>query len=463
MNLQQSWSQLTDKQKAEFLRERLNLLTTYLQKTDRWYTGTSIKIFLKKNIFQLQSSENLIIKTGRWSAYCHYSIQESLNNLLDKSTIDIESKILVHPLLPSELLAILKKKKVQLLTLDIEKDTLAWDLQKLEKFLSTQKIDLVINFSFNGLYKPLIEQVEIFKAKIIPQIIIIDKPFITTKLLELFSKQVLGSILWNFGDSFWDQELNLWLTEKLTIKNWYLSWHFENRTSSILEYHLSKSQKKYELIVKNYYRLILEKYRKFNWLQSLFYTLFAMFALEINFLEKQNTEQEILNFYKQTVAFALPDLIFDLQILNQNLLQKFLPVKKIEDQNNLKTSFKSKINTKIKYTQTENSTNSKKNLDKQIFLNYLKIDQEIYLQKQAEKYYQEFTKQVDLRPKGSIEIPRFFLDQVYLDYFFYSTEIAYWQKIYPSLKRITVDPWFLQQNLPNLNFIHKYGLTLKVS
>lgn len=454
------WHKLDTKLKELFLRQKLDLLINYLQKKDRWYTGTSIKNFLKKNVFSLRNLENPVIKAGRWSAYCHYSKKDSLNNLLEKNNVKANAKVLIHPLLPKELVDLLRQKKTQLLTLDITKDTLAWDSQHFQDFLDNYKVDIIINYNFNGLYKPLIEQIEILNSKIIPQITILNQPFITTKLLEFFSKQVLGGIIWHFGDSFWDNELAFFLPNSLQSQDWYVSWHFENRTSSILEYHLSKSQENYEALIFNYYKLILQKYKKLNKLKALFYDLLAKIAFRIPKKNNEDLSTEISRLYKQNIVFAVPDIVFDLEILNQKFVKEYLSTTKANDSKH--TQIKTPFGPKAK---TENSTETKDSLNLAHSYNfkgylYNKLEEETWLQKQAENYYQTFSKQVHLRPSGTIEVPRFFLDQIYLEYFFYSTESDYWTQQYPQIKQLEIDPWVLKQNLPNSHFVYKYYLGL---
>lgn len=407
----------------EILWSKTQLFYNALSKRDKWYTGLSIKRYLRTQVFAYKPEfNNPAITTGRWSAYCHYSLILSFKNLLDKHGLTKGQTVLIHPLLPFDLIQEIQSQGYMIKTLDIEKTTLCFDPEKLKKLLEQEQIDLIIYPISNGLYGVVADQLDIIKQHTIPTLLFVDEPNINFELLNLFEKLTLGSVLWNFGDSFLDEEIQDISGQQFDSQSWYISWFVETRTRSILEYHLSSSQDNFEPIVEALFFLLLEKYKKKDFRALPYFVLAKNFFLKNKFKKTKEAKELLDEKYLTVFESAIPDLIFDLSLLN-------------------KTDESIKAETMV-----HNSSKS---------------------QQKVKALYEFLISQIPSRPEGTLEITDFYLDKTYLRYFFFTTETDYWLRELTSRGfKVSgfnhINPEIIA-NLEQASFISNYGIEVRLN
>jgi len=414
---------MTDK---KLLKQKLDIVYTFLQKQSKWYTGLSIKRYLRKEIFSLATGDfsNNAINSGRWSAYSHYSVVWAFGNLLEKNEITKGSKVVINPLLPTILVDELVRRGVKIIGCDIEKSSLSIDNEDLQEILDQQEaIDLVIHFSFNGIYEPILDSLNRLEQLTIPSIVFIDNENVNPKLLEVFNNQKLGSMLWNFGDSFLDEQLKVVADSELETQNWFVAWHLESRTKSILEYHLSQSQDNFLAIIEAYYFLLAEKVKSFPISFNPLEYFTKNYLLKNKLKNKEEAQKLLTENYSKVFESAVPDLFFDLQLS--------LPENKID------------------YGSAQNVA-----------------EKSSQFQIQAKEIYDFLVEMLAEMAKGSLEIPDFYLDRTYLKYFFYSTNTDFWYGQFDN-KGLTLEKippihsiFNSQSTIPVAKFVSKYGLVV---
>jgi hypothetical protein len=327
---------------SDILAKKAKLVFNTLQKSS-WYTGIAIKDHILKNLFQTTKAElisnqsnfqNQAIKAGRWSAYCHYSLLQSFNNLLIKHDIKAGKKVIINPILPETLVQAVLDTSAQTLPFDIDLNTLTFNPEKLLAYLESQKledsnkpIDLVVFYVFNGLYQQITQTVIELQKMGIASLVVVDNQNPNFEMLDLFEKLTLGSVIFNYGSSFWDDHLNQAIDQSnpqnlnseviLPDKNWFVSWFIETRTRSVLEYSLSQSQSQYQQLLSTYLYLILEKKKKqsslFNFVAQA--TPFALneIYLDQKFKNPAQAVEKIKELYPKILDQPVPDLVFELQ------------------------------------------------------------------------------------------------------------------------------------------------------
>jgi hypothetical protein len=416
--------------------EIINLVLDYLERPNKLYTGLAIKQFIKNNLLKSDKLlKNPSIQAGRWSSYCHYSFFSAFENILQKTELKPGQNILVSPLLPKSVIDQLLPKKFNLSSIDVEKDSLNWSKEKFLSNLSDQKDkpSLIINSINNGLTQDYLEIIKETNKQNIPQLVIITKPFLDFTLIELVNNLRAGSsVIYFYGDSFWDNYLDEVITG-LPLQNnpWFISFYLETRTSSILEYHLSESRQYFIELLEAYLYLLNQKDKSLNWkytvnqiqsnLKSIGLSVGALSAKK--YKNKEEAEKHLRDAYQKTLIYALPDTPFELE----NKLGKFaksLTVDQIVD----------------------------------------KIHQ---FQSKAKGWYDFLNAQVSQQPAGSLEVPNFFLQRTYLQYHFYSTNKDYWHTLitqtgYNVQSTFAIHPIFLEKPelFPNTNFINKYLISI---
>lgn len=410
----------------EILWDKIKLMYRALSKPDRWYTGQSIKKYLRTKVFQQGSQDyrNIPIQSGRWSAYCHYSLLKSFQNLLDKHNLKPESKVLVHPLVPAELLDELQKRNLQIDFVDINKHTLAFDSQtftdSVKRNNNIPSYDLVINYTFNGLYEFVTEQVKLCQQQSIPVLCIVDNASINRSVLELFQQIELGSVLWMMGESFLDKELEYVISEPLETAPWYSSWFIETRTKSILEYHLKDSYKNFIPLIECYTYLLIKKYQKHSFVAKLWLFPLKRYLFRTEIQNKDKAQTILEDSYNQIFDAAVPDVFFDL----------IMQPSSVGVPNNVPT---------VEAVDT---------------------------QPRAHEIYSTLVEEVATRPAGTLEIPDLYLDKTYLSYFFYTTEEVYWlerlQSKYPRISRLDKIHPSLQarEMVSTAQFVNQYILII---
>jgi hypothetical protein len=388
----------------------LDLLFRALTHEDQLYTGLSIKRFLKQHIPALNTNHS--IQAGRWSAYCHFHIEGAIANLLDKHRIDGQ-KVLIHPLTPPAIISELRTRNCTLVSLDISKESWNIPVNQLRISLLKQDYALAILYGRNGLYEEITEAAQLFKQKGIPCLIYIDQKNINPSLIELWSKHNLGSIIWSYGDSFLDDHLNTILPIAVPSKNWIMSWYYEDRTRSVLEYHLQESFKEYITLLAAWYYILIQQKGLKN-ISGLKHAALFKFTLPDKFKNIAEAQTVITQQYINIQSLAVPDVIFDMQLAK--------PV----------------------------SNPQKDTLD----LNH----RAQLIQDKARKLYNLVTESVAQSPSGSLEVPSYFLNKVYLEYFWYTTEPEYWAfSINQSCYQGFVVDTELNRQLTQAKFIAQYA------
>jgi len=421
----------SNKENFTKIEAKIKLLMTSIKRQSTWYTGLALKRYLKKEIFKLQTPNfsNGAINSGRWSVYCHYFQEKAFVNLLDKNEIKFGSRVVIHPLLPENLVDILVKRQAEMIFLDISKTTNNLNKQDLISLIENERdnkpVDLIIHYGFNGLYEEITEMVKTTQQMVIPNLVIIDNFDLNLALLNLFEAVTIGGVLWNFGDSFFDDQLNVVADSILPTQNWFISWQIETRTKSVLEYHLSDSHKAILPLIQAYLYLLIEKSPDYNW------TGYARAFLSKNFwfrniFKSKDEALLILNQgYTTLYEVAIPDLVFDLQTVSP---EKYKDFGKADDL----------------------------------------IHRSSQLQIRSKDVNDHFLQNLNSRAEGSLEIPDYFLDKSYLKYFVYTTESQYWvdnmkffgfyaEKL-PGVHQIIKN----SPNLVNANFVAEYGLFVDV-
>jgi hypothetical protein len=408
----------------EDLKLRVGILATALKRKVHWYTGLSIKSFLRNKIFNLRPEgfTNYPIDGGRWSGYAHFSPKQSFINMLSKFGIEKGAKVLVHPLLPAVFIDILIHKQIQITTLDIDPNTLQWPIQDLQNQLEqASKPNLIINYGFNGLYKFNQDLLELAQDQVVPTLTIIDNPNMDTSLLDLFQGLKNGGFIWLFGDSFLDEQLEIVLDDKLPGQPWYLSWNIEQRSRSILEYHLKESHNLYTPLIEAYFYLINQKLGESSLLFKPQMWLANKMVLQSKFATAKEAEMTLKRYYSRIFDSAVPDIIFE--------LQDKTPV-----------SYKDYGHSQLIMQATYEITSK------------------------AKEIYNHLQNNLELMPAGSLQIPELYLDHGYLKYFFYTTDQQYWYNIFqPTMEVEKLPPLhqiFAKSDLENAKIISEYALII---
>jgi hypothetical protein len=295
--------------------EIIKLLFQSVRKSRALYTGNALKQLLKNQIFNLKESfSNNPINSNRWSAYCHYSMSVAFSNLLDKHMIDKHSTVVVHPLIQYDLMEELKQRGCKLIVTDIDLNSLSIQEKQLNIALKSNP-ELIIHVTQNGLYDEVSKLIKISNELKIPTLTVIDNELPTTELLSLFENISFGSVLWNFGDSFMNDQLNEVLDISLKKSDWYVSWFVENRTHSSLEYHLSSSQDNYLPLLENYLYLLLQKYKPTGLKEKIYPMIYSFLATQ-KISSLSSAKSQLASSYLDVHQSAVPDIIFDIEFLN---------------------------------------------------------------------------------------------------------------------------------------------------
>lgn len=424
LNQEQAFSPNLGEKKVS---DKIKIVSRFLQKKEVWFTGIPIKKHLGSNVFDREGgTTNNSIKAGRWSAYCHYSAVVSFANLLDKQEVFEGKKVLVHPLLPPEFIDVLKRRKVQIETFDIEKKDLNWNLQQFtQKIEELKDLDLIVFYGFNGLYSGITECVKVAQGNYVSSIVFIDNPNLNHDLLGLFDELTLGGVLWDYGESVVDNQLNVVLPKPLPSKRWFVSWHIETRTRSLMEYHLSDSQDVYKAILEAYFYLLVSYFKSKSFKNRLIGLGYKqVYASLKNFDSAEEAESVVIENYRQILNAAVPDVFFEL------------------------------------HKETKEVAINNEDIDL--------AEQASLVQPRTKQLYDMLAQQVQIRPEGSLEIPELQMKQIYSEYFFYTTEKSYWREYFEERKirtRVLVrvhEDFKLDQNLVNAQFVEGYLVAVNI-
>jgi hypothetical protein len=409
------------------IESQLKILWKYLQRPSSWFTGIKIKNFLREWVFQANTQKftNPPILAGRWSAYVHYSISQSWRNLVQKSGLQAGDKVLVHPLVPEFVVTELQALDCHLEWLDIDKNTWQWPPEKFHHLLQTDTFQAVIFYGFTGVYQTLLQNLQEAQKNSLLSLVIIDDSHLTETLWQIFNQLRVGGVMWLMGDSFWDNLLEQVVTQELESRPWFVSWHLEHRTRSSLEGHLQQSHEVFLPIIEAYAYLLWEEYHTYKWWAR----WQRWITQKLVFRNQLKTPQEAADILSQTYPksfhSAIPDVVFELfrvSSLDQTYTHKFAH----------------------------------------------QLEQTTGWTKQAYTLYQRLLQAISERPEGSLEVPRFFLNETYTYYFFFTTEPQYWSEIftqegYSIIRLGQLNSEAETHNLPQAQFVGQYGLLLKIA
>lgn len=402
--------------------KRLQVIFTVLSRGKAWFTGLPIKRYIKQKIFSSPLFSNAIIASGRWSAYSHFSPLSAFQNLLDKHQIDTHKTILVHPLLPKEFVDELESRKCKIISLDIEKDTLQWDIEKFQNYVrieqSTGHIDLTIFPMLNGLASEVAAHIHFLEEIGIPSMVFIHSHQLNDEIIQCFSAQTNGSVLISGGQSFIHTHLNVALKNyQLVGQKWYFSWFLESRTQALLEYHLSDSQPIVEKLLNAYFYLLTSQYKTFGFTSQLYSVTANLVALKATFKNSDEAEDSVKESYYRMFNTALPDSFFQLETA--------LPVSN---------------------DQTISSLDSS----------------------ELNKAYNLLASQIETVETGSLEIPAIDFRRPYTALHFFTTDVNAWSanfeksgftvSVFPPISSRFVD----SEKFPNTHLISNYALLIQL-
>jgi hypothetical protein len=299
-------------------------LNKYITRPNKWYTGLSVKKYIKKSIFNLiDNFYNPAINASRWSAYAHLDLNVSFRNIIQKYYLTEESRVIVHPLLPKNLIEILKETGCNIYFIDLDLSTLGLIQENLETYLSllsNQGLypDLIVNYNTNGIFSTLEKELEITESRSIPTLLVSNNFQINTGLVQIFQKITLGSVILKSTPNFYLNDLFDFVDQKANFET-FLSFHVEDRTKSIPEYHLKESHDFYKKLISSFYYIYNDRLFKRNLFKKIVWDVSKKFVFEKDYLPKDITEAE--NFIKSSAneitLYALPDLVFDYLIEQQ--------------------------------------------------------------------------------------------------------------------------------------------------
>jgi hypothetical protein len=419
-------------QKQKSLNSLSKLIFNTLLKPNRWYTGNSIKTWIRSNLFLsdlgVQLNQNL--QTNRWSAYCHFNQNVCFANLVDKCNPSPKGNVLVHPLLEPNLVEILIQKGLSVQAIDIHKENLNFQAQDLVNFINSNPIEFVVIPIFNGLAKDIHSILQVCYQNHIPVILIITEQELTSDLYRLITLPGATAVIYKTGPSWFPPIINQITRAEMVIgdEDWYFSWFLEDRIVSSTETHLGQSQAAFANFLEQTHFLLTQKIKSFKWteyvmeqfsLKALYKNKFSSAKSSIN-----QIENEVWANWQNIQKYALPDIVFEVP-------------------------------------QAQTVVDQNKFVHAQVF----KWSQ---WQLNAKKMYNFCVNQVSTQPEGSMEVPVFYLDQTYLYYHFFSTNLAYWQQTLSEKKfkfkiGFPVHSIFENQaeKLPNTDLARQFCIQIK--
>lgn len=420
-------------QKQKSLTSLSKLIFNTLLKPNRWYTGNSIKTWIRSNLFlpDLGNQLNQNLQTNRWSAYCHFNQNVCFANLVDKCNLNAKGNVLVHPLLEPILVEILIQKGLNIQTIDIHKENLNLQTQDFINFISSNPLELLVLPIFNGLAKEIQNIINICYEQHIPVILVINEPELTSDLYHLITSPGATAVIYKTGPSWFPPIINQITRAEMVIgdEDWYFSWFLEDRIVSSTEAHLGQSQAAFANFLEQTHFLLTQKIKAFKWTEYVM-EQFSLNALYKNKFtsSKSNIDQienEVWTNWQNIQKYALPDIVFEVPqaqtIINQDRFTQSLV---------------------FKWSQWQ--------------LN-------------AKKIYNFSVNQVSTQPEGSMEVPVFYLDQTYLYYHFFSINLSFWQQYFTEKKfkfkiGFPVHPIFENQSkkLPNTDLARQFCVQIKV-
>jgi len=409
--------------------KKIRFIYDGLNQQTRWYTGLSIKRYIKSRILSKYSSNvNRSIESGRWSAYCHFDQTKSLENVVSKYSINNSSTIIVHPLTPQALLDVLIKTGATIKTLDINKTTLSFNSTLLQNSIRQMRIknqtpDLVVHYDLNGLYNDISKSLSFCSSIAVPSIVIMDNNILNSEFYEVVANLGLGSMIWYSQENFVDEHLREVIDEDFENYPWYFSIHIEDRVTSSLERHLKQSHTVMRELISDYMVLLSYK-NKSNSPVEYFMWQFIKF----NYIKKgfgvDNARARLLDHYAKLNEYAVPDFLFDLE-----------------------SSF------------PKNDYLYEYNIE----------DNDLLMRSRAKQMYDFFSQYLKDNPSAQVEVPSFFLDRSYLGFLFFTTDKNTWENLLDTMgiqyrvMSLNYNSILNQTITPIASFVAAYGILLDLN
>ena len=398
--------------------QKIQAIWTALNRKKMFFTGLTTKTYIKNLLLETDKNfSSSAINSGKWSAYCHHSLSKSFENLIEKHEINKDSKVLIHPLTNPELVQIIRKIGVEIVFFDLSIDTLNFDPKLLADFVAQNPVNLIIHTSFNGLTEEICEFVKISKERGWSNMLILEDEVLNPATINLLENLSLGSVIIKTVETFTKQELSDILEVKLEESKWFISWFFEHRTRSILEYKLGSKEKNYTLFLEAILYLRLKQHQKYDFFAR-FLTLFlTSFVITSKLNSDDEAKLQIIENYEQITDSAVPDIVFEIENINSYTYKK-------AEKYLINTGYKLAKFDSVKGNEKQHNI---KNLHNRV------------LAKQTQE----------------IVIPQYFPARHYSGYFFYGTATA-WQTLDIDAKATlgwSVDDQIDQLDLPNTHQI----------
>jgi hypothetical protein len=299
----------------KLIETKLEILDHSLENRNSWYTGESIKSFLKSTIFSLtepENTKNQLFYSNNCQAYCHYSSTSAFINMLDRHQVNKYSKVLLHPLLSPDLIDIIISRGSNIIFCDIDTANLSFEKIQFETIIKKEKPNLIIHFNDNGLYIPLQDLLRPSNILNIPSMIIINNQTITQDFMSLINAHVLGSLIWNAGECFQDTVLSEVANKSFKHASWTISWLIGVEIKSPTSEDFNDNVILYEPVVRAYYYDLLLKYREFG-IKTIFYDFHHKSARKMRKFDRPQSDKKIQDSFENILLAPIPDIVFDLK------------------------------------------------------------------------------------------------------------------------------------------------------
>lgn len=345
-----------------------------------------------------------------------HDFSEALSHLFEPTQGRFQ-QMLVHPLTPPSVVDWLAKYgEVQ--TLDISKDTLAWEPTEVLSFVqNTSKLDLLVFYAANGLYAEItsaLDRLSLNNRKV-PVLIIIDHPGVNHELLELLSRDFAVNFVWQLGESQVSKEFMAYTSESKDIAAliWYAAWQHRGQPAvAVPKDSLTALDLHKRWALEAFLYLLLQDYSKVSSIKGFWSKqIVGRFFLEQKIQSPQQAQTILATNWPSMAQGAVPDVFFTLAL---------------------------------------------RALDQTPEHNILS----------AQALYNILSAKLAKVPEGSLEIPPLFLGREYLEYFFFTTDKLYWRTFFEkkdlALREFRLSDVFdIDRNqIPNAVFVERYGVRL---
>jgi hypothetical protein len=418
-----------DSRKKAYLQKLTSKIYHTLLKPDRWFTGTPIKAWVQASLFlpELSLELNPNLRTNRWSAYVHFNYLVSFKNLLEKAHLPTNSVAVLHPLLPAEMVDVILQASIQPIFLDINKSSLQLNYTDFEALSKQIELDLLVLVCPNGVTEDIKKILNLCYVLHIKVFLFLDYDFLSVNILQIMVNPAMTAVI--FKSRAWFPKIVSEIAPKAEViqsENWFISWFLEDRIVSSNEIHLSQSQLAFGGFLEKMHFLELQKLQKLDFkvlFMSIFYRTFIYKNKIAN--DFRSVELDLASHWKSIQNQALPDFIFEVE-------------------------------------EAYDSTSSLQKME-------FSVSKWQKLQQHSKSYYDFLISEIPKQPVSSLEVPIFYLDQVYFYYHFFTTESVFWLNLFSQkglkiINKPDVHNLVSSQlkSLPNTELFLKYGFMIAV-